>query len=87
MYAKFSKCEFWLDYVAFPSHVISKEGVMVDLAKVAVIREWQQSKNASEVCRFLGLANYYKKFVKVFFKIALPLTLLTHKGKKFELTK
>ena len=57
---------------------------MVDPAKVAVIREWQQLKNASEVHSFLGLADKYRKFVERFSKITLPLTSLTHKGKKVE---
>ena len=87
LYAKFSKCEFWLDYVAFLGHMISKEGVMVDPGKVTVVREWKQPKNGNEVSSFLGLAGYYKKFVKGFPKIALPLTSLTCKGKKFEWTK
>ena len=64
--------------------MISKEGVMVDPAKLAVVREWQQPKNASEVHSFLGLVDYYKKFVEGFSKIALPLTSLTRKSKKFE---
>ena len=85
LYTKFSKCE-WLDYVAFLGHVISKEGVTVDPTKVAAVREWQQLKNASEVCSFLGLVGYYRKFVEGFFKITLPLTSLTRKGKTFEWT-
>ena len=59
---------------------------MVEPAKVTVVRAWQQPKNSSEVHNFLGLAGYYKKFIKRFSKIALPLTSLTRKGKKFEWT-
>ena len=85
-YTKFSKCEFWLNYEAFLGYVVLKEEVIVDPTKMAVVREWPQLKNTSEVCSFLGLASYYKKFVKEFSKIALPLTSLTCKGKKFEWT-
>ena len=85
LYAKFSKCEFWLNHVTFLGHVISKEGVMVDLAKVVVVKDQKQPKNAGEVCSFLGLASYYQKVIEGFSRLALPLTSLTHKGKRFKL--
>ena len=86
LYAKFSKCEFWLDRVAFLGHVISKDGIMVDPAKVEAVSNWKRPTNASEIRSFLGLAGYYKKFVADFSKLAMPLTTLTRKGKKFEWT-
>ncbi|CAH9101779.1 unnamed protein product [Cuscuta epithymum] len=86
LYAKFSKCEFWLDQVAFLGHVVSKQGVSVDPSKVAAVRDWSRPKNAKEVRSFLGLAGYYRKFVEGFSAIALPLTTLTRKGKNFEWT-
>ena len=87
LYAKFSKCEFWLDRVAFLGHVISKDGIMVDPAKVEAVSNWKRPTNASEIRSFLGLAGYYRKFVADFSKLAMPLTTLTRKGKKFEWTK
>ena len=86
LYAKFSKCEFWLDRVAFLGHVISKEGVMVDPAKIEAVSNWKRPTNVSEIRSFLGLAGYYRKFVANFSKLAMTLTMLTRKGKKFEWT-
>ena len=77
LYAKFTKCEFWLGHVAFLGCMISKDGVMVDPAKITVVKEWARPRNASEICSLLGLAGYYRKFVEEFSKIALPLTALT----------
>ena len=83
LFAKFSKCEFWLDRITFLGHVISKDGIMVDPAKIEAVRDWETPKNVSDVRIFLGLAGYYRKFVEGFSKIAMPLTMLTRKGKKF----
>ncbi|KAJ9541044.1 hypothetical protein OSB04_027550 [Centaurea solstitialis] len=83
LYAKFSKCEFWLEQVAFLGHIISGEGIKVDPAKVESISNWPKPKNVSEVRSFLGLAGYYRRFVENFSKIALPLTRLLRKGVKF----
>ena len=83
LYAKFKKCEFWLDKVVFLGHVVSKDGIMVDPAKIEAVSQWQQPKNVPEVRSFLGLAGYYRRFVEGFSKIALPMTLLTRKGHKF----
>ena len=72
MYAKFSKCEFWL------------QGVKVDLEKVKAVSKWKQPTNVTEVHGFLGLAGYYRRFIKGFSKIAKPMTALTWKGKEFK---
>ena len=79
LYVKLSKCQFWLDRVAFLGHVISVEGVSVDPKKIEAVVNWKPPKNVSEVRSFLGLAGYYRKFVEVFSKIAAPLTKLTRK--------
>ena len=79
LYAKFKKCEFWLSQVAFLGHIVSKDGVVVDPAKVEAVKDWPRPKNALEVRIFLGLAGYYRRFVEGFFKIATPLTNLTRK--------
>ncbi|KAL5578553.1 hypothetical protein UlMin_020254 [Ulmus minor] len=81
---EFLKCEFWLDKVAFLGHVISKDGVAVDPAKIEAVSNWNQPRTASEVRSFLGLAGYYRRFVEGFSKIATPLTNLTRKDVKFQ---
>ncbi|KAL5546822.1 hypothetical protein UlMin_006509 [Ulmus minor] len=84
LFAKFKKCEFWLNQVAFLGHVISKDGVAVDPSKVEAVENWKPPSNASEVRSFLGLAGYYRRFVEGFSRIAMPLTNLTRKNVKFE---
>ena len=86
LYAKFKKCEFWLDRVVFLGHVISGAGISVDPSKVEAINNWMQPTNPSEVRSFLGLAGYYRRFVEGFSKIAMPLTQLTRKGVMFRWT-
>ena len=83
LYAKLSKCQFWLDSVAFLGHIISAEGVSVDPQKVEAILNWKPPTSVTEIRSFLGLARYYRKFVEGFSKIAAPLTRLTRKEKPF----
>ncbi|KAK4397687.1 Retrovirus-related Pol polyprotein from transposon.6 [Sesamum angolense] len=83
LYAKFSKCEFWMEEIAFLWHVVSKEGVQPDPTKVKVIMEWEPPKNVSKVRSFLGLAGYYRRFLKDFFVVAKPLTNLLKKNAPF----
>jgi hypothetical protein len=83
LYRKLSKCEFWLDRVAFLGHVITGEGISVDPEKISAVKEWPVPKSVPEVRSFLGLAGYYRKFVQDFSKIAGPLTKLTRKGERF----
>jgi len=79
LFAKFSKCEFWLSEVKFLGHVISQGGVAVDQSKVEAVHNWTRPRNVSEVRSFLGLAGYYCRFIMKFSQIALPLTRLTRK--------
>ncbi|TQD77792.1 hypothetical protein C1H46_027665 [Malus baccata] len=84
LYAKFSKCQFWLDQVAFLGHVVSAQGIQVDPQKIEAVESWEQPRTVTEVRSFLGLAGYYRRFVQDFSIIALPLTKLTRKDVKFE---
>jgi hypothetical protein len=60
LYAKFSKCEFWLDTVAFLGHVVSKDGIEVDPARVEAIANWKQPESVTKIRSFLGLVRYYR---------------------------
>jgi hypothetical protein len=82
-YAKFSKCEFWLDQVEFLGHVISKEGIAVNPSKVASVLEWEASKNVKQIRGFSGMAGYYQRFIEGFSKIAGPMTKLLRKNTLF----
>ena len=84
LYAKFSKCEFWLIEVRFLGHVVSASGVSVDLEKVEAVMSWERPKSVFEICSFLGLAGYYRKFIEDFSQLAAPMTRLTRKKVKFE---
>ncbi|GJX33698.1 putative reverse transcriptase domain-containing protein [Tanacetum coccineum] len=84
LYAKFSKCEFWIPKVQFLGHVIDSEGIHVDPAKIESIKDWTSPKSPTEIRQFLGLAGYYRRFIEGFSKIAKPMTKLTQKKVKFE---
>ncbi|GJS44780.1 putative reverse transcriptase domain-containing protein [Tanacetum coccineum] len=80
LYAKFSKCEFWLQEVQFIDHVINSKGRKVDPAKIEAVMNWQAPKNVGKIQSFLGLAGYYRRFIQDFSKIAFSLTKLTKKN-------
>ncbi|TYK14713.1 pol protein [Cucumis melo var. makuwa] len=83
LYAKFSKCEFWLKKVSFLGHVMSSEGVSIDPVKIEAVTSWPRPSTINEVRSFLDLAGYYRMFVEDFSRIASPLTQLTRKGTPF----
>ncbi|XP_069155665.1 uncharacterized protein [Solanum lycopersicum] len=86
LYAKFSKYEFWLRSVTFLGHVVSNQGVEVDPRKTEVVKNWTKPLTLTNIRSFLGLAGYYCRFVEGFSSICAPLTALTKKKAKFELT-
>ena len=83
LYAKFSKCEFWLKEVGFLGHILSEQGVAVDPSKGTAVLNWKTPTMVTEVRSFLGLAGYYLRFIEGFSKIAKPLTELLKKNQRF----
>ena len=83
---KLSKCEFWLKNVQFLGHVISAQGIVVDLGKIEIVVKWERPQKITEVWSFLGLAGYYRGFVEGFSKMVSPLTQLTKKDQPFSWT-
>nr|GFA93845.1 putative reverse transcriptase domain-containing protein [Tanacetum cinerariifolium] len=84
LYAKFSKCEFWIPKVQFLGHVINSEGIHVDPAKIESIKDWVYPRSPTEIHQFLDLVGYYRRFIEGFSKIAKPMTKLTQKKIKFK---
>ncbi|GKB54881.1 putative reverse transcriptase domain-containing protein [Tanacetum coccineum] len=83
LYAKFSKCEFWLREVQFLGHVINGNGIHVDPSKIEAVKNLKSPRTLTEVRSLLGLAGYYRRFIENFSKIAKSLTILTQKCKTF----
>ncbi|WMV45212.1 hypothetical protein MTR67_038597 [Solanum verrucosum] len=86
LYAKFSKCEFWLTSITFLRHVVSNKGEMVDPQKIEVVKNWVRPSSVTEVRSSVGLGSYYRRFVNNFASIATHLTRLAKKEVSFEWT-
>ena len=84
MYAKFSKCEFWLTEVKFLRHVVSASGVSINSDKVEAVMSLERLKSVFEIRSFLGLAGNYRRFIADFSQLAAPMTRLIGKKVKFE---
>nr|GEV13461.1 putative reverse transcriptase domain-containing protein [Tanacetum cinerariifolium] len=82
LYAKFSKCDFWISIVQFLGHLIDSQGLHVDPVKIEAVKNWASPTTPTEIHQFLGLASYYRRFIKDFSKIAKSLTELAQKNKK-----
>ena len=79
LYAKFSKCEFWLTEVKFLGHIVSASDVSIDLENFKAVMCWERSKSVFEIHNFTGFAGYYMRFIEVFSQLAAPMTRLTWK--------
>jgi hypothetical protein len=86
LYAKFSKCEFWLKEVSILGRIITNGGIAVDPIKVSDVLKWEPPRTVSEIRSFLGLAGYYRRFIEGFSKIVRPLTTLLKKDREFKWT-
>jgi hypothetical protein len=87
LYAKYSKCEFWIGEVPFLGHIISSGGISVGLAKVKEIVAWSIPTIVMDIQSFLGLVGYYQRFIEGFSKFAMPMTSLMEKGREFKWTR
>ena len=87
MYAKRSKCEFWLKEVSFLGHVVSNGGIAVDPSKMRDVLNWKPPTDVGEIQSFLGLDGYYRRFIEGFSKLAKPMTALLEKNAMFVWTK
>src|SRR5258708_4929797 len=86
LYAKKSKCKSLKHEISFLGHFINSHGIKMEPSKVDAVLKWPQPKNLHDIRSFLGLAGYYRRFVKDFSKIAAPLTDLLHKNTPFDWT-
>ena len=82
-YANLKKCDFMKSEVAFLGHIISADGIKVDPKKVQAVSEWDVPRDVRGVRSFLGLANYFRRFIQGFSKMVAPLTNLTKKDNSF----
>ncbi|GJY47643.1 putative reverse transcriptase domain-containing protein [Tanacetum coccineum] len=87
LYAQFLKCHLWISIVQYLGHLIDSQGLHVDPAKIEAVKNWASPTTPTKIRQFLGLAGYYRRFIKDFSKIAKSLTELTQKNKKYILGK
>jgi hypothetical protein len=86
LYAKISKCEFWIREVLFLGHIINLDGLAMDPKKVPAILDWKTPKDVRGIKSFIGMAGYYQRFIEGFSKIARPMTALLAKKVEFKWT-
>jgi hypothetical protein len=86
LYTKISKCEFWISEVLFLGHIINCDGLAVDPKKVAAILDWKAPKDVRRIKSFIGMVDYYQRFIEGFSKIVRPMTTLLEKNVEFKWT-
>jgi hypothetical protein len=86
LYAKLSKCKFWISEVLFLGHIINQKGLVVNPKKVAAILDWKAPKDVRGIKSFIGMAGYYRRFIEGFSKIVRPMTTLLAKKVEFKWT-
>ena len=84
LYTKLSKCKFWMEEVKFLGHMVSQGRISVDPSKIEAMNNWECLTSVTEIRSFLGLIEYYCRFIQGFSQITLPLTKLTRKNATFE---
>ena len=84
LFAKFSKCDFLKDKIQYLCHVVAKEGISVDLEKIRAIKDWSVPKDVTDIRSFMGITDYYRRFIEGFLRIVNPITSLQKKEKKFD---
>ena len=82
LFVKFSKCDFFKDKIQYLGHVVTKEGISVDLEKIKEIKKWQVLKYVTDIRSFMGITGYYHRFIEGFSRIANPITSDAEKGKE-----
>ncbi|KAJ9546585.1 hypothetical protein OSB04_019128 [Centaurea solstitialis] len=83
LYAKFSKCVFWLQEVQFMGHIVNQKSIKVDPSKIEAVMNLEVPKTPTEIRGFLGLASYYRRFIQDFSRIVVPLMKLTKKNEPY----
>ena len=83
LYAKFSKCDFYIPQIQYLGHIISETGIAVDPKNIRAIEYWPTRTSVIDIMSFLGLASYYQKFIEYFSRIYCPMTALQKKENKF----
>ena len=86
LYAKLSKCNFYEDRIQYLGHIISEEGISVDLEKIEAIKNWPNPKNVTKLISLMGLAGYYRRFIEGLSKVVHAITSLQRKVIKFKWT-
>jgi hypothetical protein len=79
LYAKLSKCTFYKKQIHYLGHIVSKDGIAVDLEKIEAMKSWSMPTKISEVISFIGLVGYYRRFIAGLSKIKHPMTYFQKK--------
>lgn len=84
LYAKLAKCDFNKVEVPFLGHIVGRHGIKVNPKKIQVVQEWPEPQDVTQMRQFLGLTNYFRKFIQGYSSIAAPLNDLTKKNTDFK---